>query len=143
MLDTAAAELNLSASRHVRDYLRRILEGCESTELVLNSMGLQDLPVMYAGVNIWHMLAHLEVRISVTYQLHIRYISVTYQLRRTRWRIWRYANEPCETVKEPHFTRKEPHFTRKEPHSTRKEPHFPRKEPHFTRKEPHFTRKEP
>jgi Leucine-rich repeat (LRR) protein len=60
MLDMSATELHLSASRHVRDYLRRILEGCESTELALNNMGLQDLPVMYAGVNLWHSLTHLE-----------------------------------------------------------------------------------
>ena len=32
----------------------------ESTSLMLDSMGLQVLPVMYAERNIWHSLAHLE-----------------------------------------------------------------------------------
>lgn len=60
-MDLSATELKLSATRHVRDYLRRILEGREGSELALNNMGLQDLPVVYANANIWHALTHLEV----------------------------------------------------------------------------------
>jgi Leucine-rich repeat (LRR) protein len=47
--DLCATELHLSASRHVRDYLRRILEGQESTSLKFDNMGLQQLPVIYAN----------------------------------------------------------------------------------------------
>jgi len=58
--DMSAAELHLSASRHVRDYLRRILEGQESDTLMLDKMGLQNLPVMYANENVWFSLTHLQ-----------------------------------------------------------------------------------
>lgn len=58
--DLCATELHLSASRHVRDYLRRILEGQESTSLKFDNMGLQQLPVIYANSDLWQTLTHLE-----------------------------------------------------------------------------------
>jgi leucine-rich repeat protein SHOC2 len=60
ILDMCAAELHLSASRHVRDYLRRILEGQESNSLKLDNMGLQQLPSVYANSDLWLKLMHLE-----------------------------------------------------------------------------------
>lgn len=57
--DNAAKDLLLTSSRHVREYLRKLLDAQKEKTLALTGMGLRKLPQDYFGWSIWGYLSGL------------------------------------------------------------------------------------
>jgi len=58
--DVAAEDLLLTSSRHVREYLRKLLDAAEYGALSLTGMGLRKLPQDYFGWSIWGYLSSMS-----------------------------------------------------------------------------------